>query len=282
MNFNKIIKSAGKVFKTTKGTIVKHLPQIMAVAGAGCFIAATVCAVKETPKAMEKLEEKKAIDPDMTTLQKAAVIVPEYKKTIGMTLLGTGFTAGAWHLVNGRMTALSTMLAAAVKDKETLIEASKEVVGEEKTGEVLAKQEEIKEADAKMGPVSGLTPDDIPYPFLFPNGTKIWMTWRDFKMHNEEAAELAAQNKGLKLSDYFTEFGLDLEQQTEYMTENGWQPDAGQFALCENTKDWYQWGYEVADYSSEPYEEDNYRHISGWKITWKNKPEPWDYSKTYY
>ncbi len=277
-----IVKAIAKAATKSKNTIVKHGPQIMAVAGAACFIGATICAVKETPKAMAKLEEKKALDKDMTKLQKAAVLAPEYKKTIALTLVGTGLTAGAWHLVNGRMATISAMLASAVKDKENLIEASKEIVGEEKTSEVVSRAEEIKEDDARMENMVGFTPDDIPYPFLFPNGTKIWMTWAQFKRCNEAAAESAAMNKGLMLSQYFEEFGLEPEQQTAEMSERGWQPDAAQYALCENSKDWYQWGYEVAEYGSEPYEEDHYRHISGWKIRWINKPEPWDSSKTYY
>lgn len=274
MKFN-VIKTATKLFGKSKSTIIKHGPQIMAVAGAVCFIGATVCAVKETPKAMEKLEEKKAIDPDMTTLQKAAVIVPEYKKTIGMSILGVGLTAGAWHLVNGRMAALSTMLATAVKDKESLIEASKEVVGEEKTGEILAKHEEIKEDELETAANGVFDMDDVPYLFKFPNGTRKWMTWADFKRCNANAVDEAAQSKGLKLSDYFRKFGLKECEITSEMEERGWQPEPGAWALCENSKDWYQWASEIGEYTPEAFTYDKYRHLSGWSIEWGTSPQKW-------
>ena len=278
MKFN-FIKNMTKIMTKSKDTIIKHGPQIMAVAGAGCFIAATVCAVKETPKAMAKLEEKKAKDSEMSTLQKAAVIAPEYKKTIALTLVGTGLTAGAWHLVNGRMTALSAMLASAVKEKETLIEASKEVVGEEKTKEVVTKAEEIRSTDDEIQAASAgiFDTDDIPYLFRFDNGTEQWMTWADFKRGNKNAIDTAAKDRGITEADYFRSFGvIDEEKITKYMNRVGWQPTAQAAVLCENSRDWYEWASEVGEYTAELFEYDHYRHLTGWNIHWRTEPKPWD------
>ena len=95
MNFE-IVKTVTKFVKKSKNTIIKYAPQILAAAGAGCFVAGTYCAIKETPKAMEKLEEKKALDPDMTKLQQVAVVLPEYKKTVMCVAGGAVCTYLAW------------------------------------------------------------------------------------------------------------------------------------------------------------------------------------------
>ena len=80
MNFE-IVKTVTKFVKKSKNTIIKYAPQILAVAGAGCFVAGTYCAIKETPEAMRRLEEKEALDPNMTKPEKVAVMAPAYKKT---------------------------------------------------------------------------------------------------------------------------------------------------------------------------------------------------------
>ena len=140
MNF-KWMKTLTKVFNKSKNEIVKHAPQILAAAGAGCFIAATYCAVKETPEAMEKLEEKKALDPDMTTLQKAAVVVPHYKKTLAFTAGGVGLTIGAWKIEATIFAEMAGIAATAIDKNRKLEEAAKKVVGEEKATEIVEKVE---------------------------------------------------------------------------------------------------------------------------------------------
>ena len=138
----KWMKSVTRVFKKSKNQIIKHAPQIMAVAGASCFVAATYCAVKETPKAMEKLEEKKALDPDMSTLQKVAVVAPEYKKTICFTLAGVGFTAGAWKIEATRMAEMVGIASTAIDKNRKLEEAARAVVGDEKAEEIVKKADD--------------------------------------------------------------------------------------------------------------------------------------------
>lgn len=132
----KIVKTIGKIWKTSKKTAVKYAPQIMACAGAGCFIAATYCAIKETPEAMAKLEEKKKLDPEMTKFQKIAVMAPAYKRTACLTVAGIGFTAGAWKIEADRMAELAGIAATALSRNRDLEDAAKEIVGEEKAKEI--------------------------------------------------------------------------------------------------------------------------------------------------
>lgn len=271
-----IVKTVTKALTKSKNTIVKHAPQIMAVAGAACFIGATVCAIKETPKAMEKLEEKKKLDKNMTTLQKMAVAGPEYKKTITLTAAGIVFTGLSWRFEAKHVATLTAALSGAVKEKDAIIEASKQINGEEKTNEVVSKAAEIKDDEIQAAESGVFDTDDVPYPFVFPNGTRKWMTWADFKRFNANVIETAASNRGIQLGTYFEEFDVDDNLITPFMYKQGWQPTANAAAVCENSKDWYQWASEVAEYEAVPFEYDHFRHICGWRIEWKIKPKAWD------
>lgn len=277
-----IVKTVTKALTKSKNTIVKHAPQIMAVAGAACFIGATVCAIKETPKAMEKLEEKKKLDSNMTTLQKMAVVGPEYKKTIALTAAGIVFTGLSWRFEAKHVATLTAALSGAVKEKDAIIEASKQINGEEKTNEVVSRAAEIKDDEIQAAENGVFDTDDMPYPFEFPNGTKLWMTWADFKRHNNNVIDKAAEKRGLKLSDYLVEFGMKEHEVTSEMEQRGWQPDPSTWAVCDNSKDWWQWASEIGEYKPEAYTYDKYRHIPGWKIEWVNPPMKWDDTYTGY
>lgn len=141
MNFE-IVKTLTKFVKKSKNTIIKYAPQILAVAGAGCFVGATYCAIKETPQAMAKLEEKKALDPNMTPLQKLAVMGPEYKKTAALTVGGLACTGLAWKKENERFTEMAGLAATALAKNRKLEDAAAKVVGEEKAQEIVEKARE--------------------------------------------------------------------------------------------------------------------------------------------
>jgi hypothetical protein len=135
-----VFKKAGKLICKSRKEIVKHAPQIMAVCGVGCLVGATVCAIKETPKANKKLEEKKALDKNMTTLQKVAVVGPEYKGTIALTAAGIALEICAWKVEGDKMAKLITTSAglytAAIDSKKNYVDATKETVGEDKAKEI--------------------------------------------------------------------------------------------------------------------------------------------------
>lgn len=277
MKLKTVMKTIGTFVNKSKTTIIKHGPQIMAVAGAGCFIAGTYYAIKETPKAMAKLEQKKALDKDMGKLQTIAVVAPEYKKTLACTTAGIVFTGLSWHLEAKHVATLTAALSGALKEKEQLIEASKKVVGEEKTGEIMAKKEEIAAEDAEVMAHTERPGDNIPYPFLFPGGAEIWMTWSQYRERLDRCIRILATKHQLKESEYFEIMGLDEKKITKGMKNRGWQPSAGAMAACDSESAWLQWAYEVMEYDSEAYDYDHYyRHIAGWNIEWRVDTEKWD------
>lgn len=278
MKLKTIMKTIGAFVSKSKTQIVKHGPQIMAVAGAGCFIAGTYCAIKETPKAMAKLEAKKKLDPNMGKLQTVAVVAPEYKKTLACTTAGIVFTGLSWHLEAKHVATLTAALSGALKEKDQLIEASKKVVGEEKTGEIMAKKEELAAEDAEIEAHAERPGDDIPYPFLFPGGAEIWMTWSQYRERLDRCVRRLSTSHQMKESEYFSIMGLDGKKITKAMENRGWQPTPGAVAACDdNPSSWLQWAYETMAYDAEAYDYDHYyRHIAGWNIEWRVDTEKWD------
>lgn len=269
----KWMKSVTRVFKKSKNQIIKHAPQIMAVAGASCFVAATYCAVKETPKAMEKLEEKKALDPDMSTLQKVAVVAPEYKKTICFTLAGVGFTAGAWKIEAGRMAELLGAISVLQKENDGLIEAAKEVVGEEKTGDILAKKEELLSNTYETESGYSIPSDQVPYLFKFPGGVKFWTTWAKFKAGMEYNRRCLMTNKSLSLYEALIELGADENDLTQDMYNLIWSMDDDADTPWA-TDELIDGAYEILDYQATPYNHghgENY--VAAWEIKWVTDPK---------
>lgn len=267
------LKTVTKVVSKSKDTIIKYAPQIMAAAGATCFVAATYCAVKETPQAMEKLEEKKALDPDMSTLQKVAVVGPEYKKTICFTLAGIGFTAGAWKIEAARMAEVLGALSVLQKDNDKLIEAAKEVVGEEKTGEIMAKKEELLSESYQTEDGCSIPSDQIPYLFKFPGGVKFWTTWAKFKSGMEYNRRCLMTNKTISKYEVLSELGADSNDLTQDMYNEIW--DMEDRAIDDLAMDEIvDAAYEILDYEATPYDHgrgDN--HVSAWEIKWITDPK---------
>lgn len=268
---NKMMKTLTTIFMKSKKTIIDHAPQIMAVAGCGCFMAATYCAVKETPKALEKLEEKKALDPDMSVLQKAAVLVPEFKGCISFTTLGLGLSFGAWKIESIRFAEMSAVAAAALKDNERLIDAAKSVVGEEETKKIVEKKDELTAEDCKVDYNGAIPSDQIVYPFLFDGGRECWMTLAKYKMNLDYCIRLLATNKELSEYEYFSEMGLRCP--TSDMQKTGWQISEEDAVDPMTPDDMLDWAYEKLDASLELVEYDKRTKMPGYRVIWDVKPK---------
>lgn len=143
------IEVAKRVYRHGIRWVKKNLPMILSV-GAGIGVAVTVYeAVKETPKAVEKIKEKEKLDPDMTTLQKVAVGAPEMKATIIAFLVTEGMlvaSTGSWMK---KVAGFSVLYSAVVADKETkekALKAAEELIGKEKM-DALKKQVGLETSD---------------------------------------------------------------------------------------------------------------------------------------
>lgn len=269
----KVFKTISKYLVKSKDTIIKHGPQIMAVAGVGCFIGATYCAIKETPNAMAKLDEKKALDKDMTTLQKIAVVGPEYKKTVACTAAGIMFTGLSWRFEYKYVGTLLAAISTAEKKSDALVEASKQVVGEEKTGEILSRKEELLADNYEVESWKAIPSDQVPYVFKFPGGVKFWSTWAKFKDGMEYNRRCLMTNKSLSLYEALIELGADENDLTQDMYNKVWSMEDDVDAPWA-ADEVIEGAYDLLDYEATPYNHghgDNY--VAAWEIKWVTDPK---------
>lgn len=135
----------------------KHAPTALVILGTGGFVATVIMACKETPSAMEAIEEAKAENPDISKVDIAVIGAKHYWKP---ALVGTASLAcfiGAHSVDLRRQAALS---AAATLSERALKEYKDKVVDE--IGETKAQrisdaiaQEHIQSYQFKEGDVPG-------------------------------------------------------------------------------------------------------------------------------
>lgn len=201
MKANKVIK----VFKIGGKIVKEYGPQIMAAAGTVCFVASIIFAVKEAPEAKEILDEKLESDPDMNAVEKAATMASNMKKTIIFGSAGVIFTTAGWAKIVGKLGAGATAIAVAKEETADLIQASKEVVGEEKTKEILDRKTIIA-SRPKQGDYSDERYDVI-HPFIFDTGEVIWMSWKEFDRRLEQAMNELVENRTLSMAKFMIIMG---------------------------------------------------------------------------
>ncbi len=256
-----VIKTVTKLFNKSKTTIIKHGPQIMAVAGAACFVGATICAIKETPGAMAELEKKKALDPDMTTLQKAAVVMPKFKGTLAFTAVGVGFNFAAWKFKGIRFAEMAGIATTALSDNGKLKEALKEKAGEEEAKKVIEKIDEengihriVEGDDADANPPEGHKWELFR---LKPTGKTFYHRKKVVEERLSECRSLLRLNQVVSMPDIYSELGIgpcDLEI--------GWMIDG----YCSEADI-----HDEFDWNMVPFEDDYGR--LGWQIEFKSEPK---------
>lgn len=259
------LKKAGNVINAGVKVVDKYGPQIMAVVSTGCFIGSIIFAVKESPKAREALEEKEEAGQELNILEKSATVVSNMPWTFGLAGAGLGLQIGCWIKESARVAAMTGLIATQVKDNETLIEAAKQVVGPDKTEEILQKKEEIViENDKKELRDTFLNWQY--YPFLFPTGDVIWMTWRQFDERHRDCIKDLASNQELCLYDYMS----NMHSPNPALLELGWS--------CEgcgtSPEDYLRWAEEELDYDYDMIEYNGDPKLPGFRISWKNNPTP--------
>lgn len=136
------IKAAKQLWKAAGHFVKKNLPTIMTIgAGVGCAVTVGL-AIKATPKAIDKIEEKKKKDPDLTIWEMIAIGGPEYAAAIIAFLITEGLMFGSNHVNLKRLAGLGALYSAVCADKETkekALKAAEELLGKEKMTEIREK-----------------------------------------------------------------------------------------------------------------------------------------------
>ena len=216
MNLKKVIglvKEGGEF-------INEYGPQIAAVGSAVCFVAAIIFAAKESPDAMDALEEKLADNPDMNILEKGATVISRMPKTLATGLSGLALHIFAWKKLLGKLATLTGALALANQDNSNLVKAAKEVVGPDKAKEIVQVKEEI--SSWENGESWSLSEEDkreVMYPYTWDGlGITVWMTPDEYDERTKENISLLADSEELSIFDYFYIFKCSYPPTQDY----GW------------------------------------------------------------
>lgn len=194
------IKAAKHLWKAAGHFVKKNLPTIMTIgAGVGCAVTVGL-AIKATPRAVEKIEEKKKKDPDLTIWEKIAVGGPEYAAAIMAFLVTEGLLFGSNHVNLKRIAGLGALYSAVCADKETkekALKAAEEFIGKEKMTEI--REKVLEEKQPKFG--SGERRPCILSYQNFQIGGIFYNSYDGIDMAMTDALEEAKTYGAVKLSD---------------------------------------------------------------------------------
>ena len=193
------LKAAKQLWKAAGHFVKKNLPTIMTIgAGVGCAVTVGL-AIKATPKAIEKIEEKKKKDPDLTIWEKIAVGGPEYAAAIMAFLITEGLLFGSIY----------SAVCADKETKEKALKAAEELIGKEKMTEIREKvlKEEAEETKAEEKPPKFGSGERRPCILTYQNfqiGGIFYNSYDGIDMAMTDALEEAKTYGAVKLSDVMT------------------------------------------------------------------------------
>ena len=149
-------QNVSSFIKTIQKGIVKHSPEILTALGIGGMITTTVMAVKATPKALKRIEERKEEEQkdDLTVVE---TVKTAYKPYIPAAITGVASVAcliGAQSINIRRNAALVAAYQISTTALSEYKEAATKVVGEDKAKEIRDKIVEEKKERATNGNVT--------------------------------------------------------------------------------------------------------------------------------
>lgn len=127
--------------------ILKHSPEILTAIGIVGFITAGIKAVKNTPKALEKIkeaEESVEVEEPLTNTEKVKLCWKFYIVPIIITIISIICILLAKKVTDGRMAALVTACKFSEETAERFIESTREVAGDKTVAKI---EDKIAEKD---------------------------------------------------------------------------------------------------------------------------------------
>lgn len=139
------------IFKTIWEACKKHSPELLTGFGIAGMLTTTVIAVRATPKAMKKIEEKKE-ELGKEKLSVKETVVATWKCYIPAVVTAAASTAalvGSTTISLNRNTVLATGLAISEAARKEFEEKTKEVIGEKKVDQIKEEvaKDKVKYAD---------------------------------------------------------------------------------------------------------------------------------------
>ena len=218
-------------FKTAKGFLYKHSPEILTGIGITGMCTSTVLAVKATPKALRLIDNAEKDKGDKLTVVETVKVA--WKPYIPSTAIGVASISciiGASAVNTKRNAALATAYAISertfVKYKDKVIDT----IGEKKEREI---REKIAQDDINQNPVSDnqviITSKGNTLFRESITGRYFRSDWDKIQKIVNELNRNMLQENHISLSQFYYEIGLEPTTNSDYI---GWNVDKGLIEIC--------------------------------------------------
>ena len=205
----------------------KNEAEIFAAASVLSTVLAVVSAIRETPKAVELIgEKKKELGKEKLSVRETVTTaLPVYIPTIVLTTASVGFSVASCARYRRVNAALASTGAAALSAVSELRDATKELVGEEKAKEICDKVTEnlADRPSAVTGPKSAIVQgdkheDDVEcWDTLF--GSRFWSTRDKIERAVNGLNDMLNRHGNATLNDFYWLLGIDTVEIGDFL---GW------------------------------------------------------------
>jgi hypothetical protein len=130
-----------------KRIMSKNASDLLLIGGVACILGGGALAIKQTPKAVKLMEEKK----DKDTIEKVKTISPLYIPSIILTGVGIAQIVCSRNITNNKIAAITTAYTVSETAFKTYKEKVKEIVEPEKYEEI---KREVASEQLKRDPIS--------------------------------------------------------------------------------------------------------------------------------
>lgn len=211
--------------KTMRNLISRNSSDLLLIGGVGCLLGGGALAIRQTPKAMKILEEKKEKD----NLTKVKAVAPLFVPAVGLTVLGITQIVCSRNITKNKIAAITTAYTVSETAYKTYRDKVKEMVEPERYDDINREvaADRMRNDPIEDKEVTVTTKGDF---LIYDN-----MSGRYFKSSMNEIERAANWiNKKLRnemsmdLNEFYSEIGL---LPIKVGCEMGWHIDEGELDI---------------------------------------------------
>lgn len=214
-----------KYIKTMRNLISRNASDLLLVGGVGCLLGGGALAIRQTPKAIKILEEKKKKD----NITKIKAVAPLFVPAVGLTVLGITQIVCSRNITKNKIAAITTAYTVSETAYKTYRDKVKEMVEPERYDDI--QREYVKETVNRN---SNGNKENI---IISGNKVLIYDNSADRYFEgtmNEIEKAVNYLNKKMRsdmsvtLNEFYSEIGLNLTKTGEYL---GWHIDKDEIEI---------------------------------------------------
>lgn len=214
-----------QIIKNARHLVSRNASDLLLVGGVGCLIAGGIFGIKQTPKAIKILEEKK----EETNLEKTKKVAPLFVPAVGLTILGITQIVCSRNITKNKIAAITTAYTVSETAYKTYRNKVRDIVNPEQYEDI---QREVVRETVNKNPAQN---KETFNPSL--NKVLIYDNSADRYFEgtlNEIEKAVNVLNKKMRnemtisLNEFYSEIGLNPTKTGEYL---GWKIDKDEIEI---------------------------------------------------